>query len=503
MKGFWKILGHKGPVPTWAKNDTLKVPTRHMFVDSSNNLINHWYSNFNDLIKDDEKDKPRGFIKVRNNTLFNNLESLLMSLDEYEVVGRDNRDMTNLFDKALNCHKLVDIYKVTGKLMRKFNQRGMRETFANDPDYTNISRGKNVIRHAPEDRSLRDCSDFTLIRAIHWASADKIGRLFPGSGNISTTDRGHQLMQNTHLTGLGHHGFDLDHRADITPNLCYLETDKSSAAFRISIENGNLKWSPNPLNLNYKENFHTLEWVRTDRKYSPDNNTAHQPEYHGPQKGVAGFCMTLNHQLFATKHQLVQARSGYFYHSSYIAGNDILCTGCIQVKDGRLKAIDNISGHYMPSTEKLVLVIRHLESKGVPVEKLQVFTVANRKWQLANVLLDDEEILSNTYNKSVPVHKSSEITAALQSYSSRWKTKVTASKESKDAINNMKLRNGAALVEMAMFYAYKSSTNTSEEIKYLSVFGSKHNLLPLKDISELRTRLQSVLGPNLEAAWAS
>ena len=157
----------------------------------------------------------------------------------------------------------------------------------------------------------------------------------------------------------------------------------------------------------------------------------------------------------------------------------------------------------MPSTEKLVLVIRHLESKGVPVEKLQVFTVANRKWQLANVLLDDEEILSNTYNKSVPVHKSSEITAALQSYSSRWKTKVTASKESKDAINNMKLRNGAALVEMAMFYAYKSSTNTSEEIKYLSVFGSKHNLLPLKDISELRTRLQSVLGPNLEAAWAS
>lgn len=111
------------------------------------------------------------------------------------------------------------------------------------------------------------------------------------------------------------------------------------------------------------------------------------------------------------------------------------------------------------------------------------------------------------------MHKASEIKAAVQSYSSRWKTKFAGSGESDAAMKNLKKRDGAGLVEMAMFYVYKATTNTPEEEEFLSRIARKFShkdddfdsetFLPLKDKSELRTRLQSVLGPNLQAAWGS
>lgn len=493
---FLKVAGYRGDVlPNWAKDNSLVVPSSAAFQAGSAAMINHWSRDPQILALEADSG---GFTKSQSNAVFNP-NSLLSLLVAYEAALQSNPNMADLFDKAFSCQKLVDIYQATGTAYREINQKAT-------------------------ERSLRDCSDLTLIRAIHWASADKIGLLFPGSGGISATDRGHQVMQNTHLTGLGDHGFRLDHRKDITRNLIYLMEDNSSAAFRISIEGGKLKWSPNALDLNTKANFHTLDWVKTGKK-NLDNNTAHDPGTHGKDKGVAGFCMTLNHQLFARKHHVVQSKvsthTGIFYHSSYVAGNDILCTGCIMVNHGKLVAIDNLSGHYQPSTEKLVLAIRQLESQGVDVSQLYVFARAIGEWKKAPELLADEGILSNTYHRSVPVHKASAIAEALQSYSSRWKTSWTGSLESDNAIENLKLRDGAGLVEMAMFYAYKSSTNTPEEQEILKGIARKYGhkeeitnsigapsrfeetFLPLKDKSELRTRLQSVLGPNLQAAWAS
>jgi len=164
----------------------------------------------------------------------------------------------------------------------------------------------------------------------------------------------------------------------ISNAILYTLEDNSSAAFRISIEGGKLKWAPNPLDLDAKVDFHTLDWKNTGHR-DHDDNTAHSPKVH-KTKGVAGFCMTLNHQLFARKHHVVRTKdrtnSGIFYHSSYVAGNDILCTGCIMVDRGTLIAIDNLSGHYQASTEKLVLAIRQLESQGVDVSQLDVYTRA-------------------------------------------------------------------------------------------------------------------------------
>lgn len=493
---FLKVVGYRGDVlPNWAKDNSLEFPSSVAFQAGSAALIYHWSRDPEILALNAQSG---GFTKSEINAVFNP-NSLLSLLVAFEAAVQSNPNMADLFDKAFSCQKLVDIYEATGTALREINQKATV-------------------------RSLRDCSDLPLIRAIHWASADKIGLLFPGSSNISTTDRGHQVMQNTHLTGLGDHGFRLDHRKDITRNLIYLMDDNSSAAFRISIEGGKLKWSPNALDLNVKADFHTLDWVNTGKK-NLDNNTAHDHDVHGKGNGVAGFCMTLNHQLFARKHHVVQSKDrthkGIFYHSSYVAGNDILCTGCIMVNRGKLVAIDNLSGHYQPSTEKLVLAIRQLESQGVDVSQLIVFARAIDEWKKAPELLADKGILSNTYNRSVPVHKASAIAETLESYSSRWKTSWFGSVETEKAIENLKRRDGAGLVEMAMFYAYKSSTNTREEQEILKgivrKYGHKEEIpnpfgapsrfeetfLPLKEKSELRTRLQSILGPNLQAAWSS
>ncbi|MCY2935450.1 MAG: hypothetical protein NT172_14940 [Planctomycetota bacterium] len=493
---YLKVVGYRGDLlPNWARNNSLDVPSEAEFQAGSTALINHW--NHDPEILSLGTDVGE-FTKSQINAVFNPNQFYPL-LSAYKAAVQSNPNMADLFDKALHCQKLVDIYQATGTAMREINQ-------------------KMTVR------SLRDCSDFRLLKAIHWATADKIGLLFPGSGGISASDRGHQVMQNTHLTGLGDHGFRLDHRRDITRNLIYLMDDNLSAAFRISIEGGKLKWAPDASNLNAKVDLHTLDWVNTGKR-DLDDNTAHSPKSHGKNKGVAGFCMTLNHQLFAKKHHLVRSKErtnkGIFYHSSYVAGNDILCTGCIMVDHGTLIAIDNLSGHYQPTTEKLVLAIRRLESQGVDVSQLDVYARAINQWKKAPELLNDRDILSNIYNRPVPLHKASAIAAAIQSYSSRWKTSFAGSGESDAAIKNMKQRDGAGLVEMAMFYAYKSSTNTPEEEQFLSGLARKyghkekvHNpmfslsdevdfFVPLKDKSELRTRLQKVLGPNLQAAWAS
>lgn len=493
---FLKVVGYRGNLlPNWARDNSLDVPSEAEFQAGSTALINHWNHDPEILALGTSFGE---FTKSQINAVFtpNQFYPLLAA---YKAAVQSNPDMADLFDKALHCQKLVDIYQATGTAMREINQ-------------------KMTVR------SLRDCSDFRLLKAIHWATVDKIGLLFPGSGGISASDRGHQVMQNTHLTGLGDPGFRLDHKRDITRNLIYLMDDNSSAAFRISIEGGKLKWAPDALNLNAKVDLHTLDWVNTGKR-DLDDNTAHSPKSHGIDKGVAGFCMTLSHQLFAKKHHLVKSKErtnkGIFYHSSYVAGNDILCTGCIMVDHGTLIAIDNLSGHYQPSTEKLVLAIRQLESQGVDVSQLDVYAIAINQWIKAPALLNDRDILSNTYNRPVPVHKASAIAAAIQSYSSRWKTSLTGSTESENAIRNLQRRDGAGLVEMAMFYAYKSSTNTPEEEQFLSGLVRKYGhteklpnplvpqgvevdfFVPLKDKSELRTKLQKVLGPNLQAAWAS
>ena len=52
-------------------------------------------------------------------------------------------------------------------------------------------------------------------------------------------------------------------------------------------------------------------------------------------------------------------------HSSMLAGKDVLCAGCLGIKNGLLVSVDNNSGHYKPTAENLLNAIDALNNQGV------------------------------------------------------------------------------------------------------------------------------------------
>lgn len=54
-----------------------------------------------------------------------------------------------------------------------------------------------------------------------------------------------------------------------------------------------------------------------------------------------------------------------FNHSSFNAGKEVICAGMLKFSNGRLKYIDNNSGHYQPTKQNLIEALKLLEESGV------------------------------------------------------------------------------------------------------------------------------------------
>ena len=71
----------------------------------------------------------------------------------------------------------------------------------------------------------------------------------------------------------------------------------------------------------------------------------------------------------------------WFNHSSYLAGREVLCAGCLHIgydnqrgveAPGVLSAIDNCSGHYKPNRAALTRCLQVLQGEGVNVSRARV-----------------------------------------------------------------------------------------------------------------------------------
>jgi hypothetical protein len=65
--------------------------------------------------------------------------------------------------------------------------------------------------------------------------------------------------------------------------------------------------------------------------------------------------------LFSTAYT---RKHGQLNHSSFLAGQDVICAGCVCVSAGKLECIDTMSGHYKPTPENLSDAIRVLAAHG-------------------------------------------------------------------------------------------------------------------------------------------
>jgi hypothetical protein len=81
-------------------------------------------------------------------------------------------------------------------------------------------------------------------------------------------------------------------------------------------------------------------------------------------KGYAGFALSMGRELFMAHHRGSFDKDNFF-HSSYLSGESVLCTGTIKIVNGRVKAIRNDSGHYQPTVDHLLNVLQTLAMHGV------------------------------------------------------------------------------------------------------------------------------------------
>jgi hypothetical protein len=59
-------------------------------------------------------------------------------------------------------------------------------------------------------------------------------------------------------------------------------------------------------------------------------------------------------------------------HSSFNAGNPVVCAGMILIRQGRLDHIDSASGHYQPDAVALRAAVKHLRNEGVVITNTRV-----------------------------------------------------------------------------------------------------------------------------------
>jgi hypothetical protein len=75
-----------------------------------------------------------------------------------------------------------------------------------------------------------------------------------------------------------------------------------------------------------------------------------------------------------TSPQLQQygANVKYFNHSTFNAGRDVICAGCIGIQNGQLVWIDQHSGHYKPTRRNLKEAVELLETDGADLTQTLV-----------------------------------------------------------------------------------------------------------------------------------
>jgi len=82
--------------------------------------------------------------------------------------------------------------------------------------------------------------------------------------------------------------------------------------------------------------------------------------------------------IYTAKYSDYYDKQERIQHSSYMGGKAVLCAGMIRVENGRLKHIDNGSGHYQPTTENLLTLLRRLDAKGFNLNEVTTKDLNNK-----------------------------------------------------------------------------------------------------------------------------
>lgn len=104
-----------------------------------------------------------------------------------------------------------------------------------------------------------------------------------------------------------------------------------------------------------------------------DSSTATSPVFN-KSANWGGFAMSMGRELYMARHHCRKGfgDEGNFYHSSYLAGEPVLCAGTIKMKNGIIAEVCNDSGHYRPDARNFIGFLQTLQMHGVNIASVVV-----------------------------------------------------------------------------------------------------------------------------------
>ncbi len=348
------------------------------------------------------------------------------AIERYHVGARQAGAPDNQLSQSIHGSLLVDIYTVTGQFMRS------------------ITRNTQL-------RTDRDCALFPLYRSLHFAAADVFGNVFGINGDeIDVYLRNQLIFMSTHGVGVDTTVGAIKHNDANglkTSRLAYL-SDEEALAFQLHVEGGRLMITDGhgqlePFDCSGPE----YQDISKTKKggFTKTANPARRGKEQNGGLGVAGFSMGLNRNIYARKHSNYDAAKGSFYHSCYLEGREVLCTGCITVVNGELTYINNWSGHYQPSRQQLSLAVQALRARGVDITNVVVEyqqTDGTYERQLAPAFLQSDGVRGadfDGFSKGRFVATARKVREALAAYEKRsQKWWASPSEKSKGILKHLK-----------------------------------------------------------------
>jgi len=344
---------HRGLMKTAGIPDYKSIPTQAAWNGDVNGTINTIKHRLNRFQQELASSQP-GVAPIPLASYSRDAGDLTKStvveaaINRYHVGAGHVGEPNNQLAQSILGSLLVDIYTVTGQFMRS------------------ITRNEQL-------RTDLDCALFPLYRSLHFAAADAFGKVFGINGaEIDVYLRNQLIFMSTHGVGVDTHvgkKMFTDASGQKTSQLAYI-SDEEALAFQLQVEDGKLMILNGPGQL---APFDCSGPAYQD--ITPGvatGNPARRGDEMNWERGVAGFAMGLNRNIYARIHSNYAAAKGSFYHSCYLEGREVLCTGCITVVDGQLTYINNWSGHYQPSQQQLLLAVQALQARGVDLSQTKV-----------------------------------------------------------------------------------------------------------------------------------
>jgi hypothetical protein len=166
-------------------------------------------------------------------------------------------------------------------------------------------------------------------------------------------------LEETFGKGMTTHGYQKDHRDRLAKYLTAGEVQKYRLSFNKGVAYQEAWWI----------HSHALVLVDTvtNTKAAAEGKTMFPNE-----EGHQGYVLSMSRDFYMMQHitpKGVDVGTGQ-YHSSYFAGETVLCAGTLLITAGKVKTVTTASGHYAPGISHLSNAVATLAMLGVDMDGL-------------------------------------------------------------------------------------------------------------------------------------